>query len=151
MAQSAGNVARAKRRRVLPKQTMSGCYFFHYNNPRWRAYLPVFDSRPLIFVLDVTRDHLLAINLHFIKPIYRKRFVDMLVKASERFPNKKRFVSWVYEMFKNDPKLKFVKQALRKYLNKRIRNIRQVDRDQLSNIKLRRSTFKPIFEEGGEW
>ena len=140
--------ARAKRRQVVPG--MSGCYFFSYNNPKYRAHLPAFDAHPLIYVLDVTKLHTLSINMHWIKPIYRKRFVDMLNKASERFRNKRMFVSWVYEMFKTDPKLRFVKQAIRKYLNNRIRNIQVVDRDQLANINLRRTKYRPIFKDGGE-
>lgn len=139
--------SQVKRQRA--KFSDMGVYYFEYKDPKYFHRLHKFDQTPLIYPLDVTPTHTLAINLHWINPIWRVKFILMLNKASKKLNNKRRFVKWVYLTFKTDPKLKFAYPAIRRYINKRIKNTKRITREELSTFTLLKTKYRSNMVKGG--
>lgn len=56
-------------------------YLFHYD-AKYKDTLPIWDSYPLIFVIETYKDGFLGLNLHFAPPLVRQRiFIAFLKNA----------------------------------------------------------------------
>ena len=56
-------------------------YLFHYD-AKHKDTLPIWDSYPLIFVIETYKDGFLGLNMHFVPPLVRQRiFVAFLKNA----------------------------------------------------------------------
>lgn len=141
---------KSKREKQRARFSDMGIYYMHYNDPKHKARLSIYDKRPLIYPLSIERDSLLAINLHWINPVWRVKFVIMLNKASKKLKNKRKFVRWTYEMFKNDPKLRYAQPAIRRYINKRIKYTQRITREELNSFTLMKTKYRSKKVKGGK-
>ncbi len=127
----------------------TGVYYFEYKDPKYWHRLHKFDATPLIYPLHVTKKHTLAINLHFINPVWRLKFIRMLTKASKKFKSSKRFAKFVYLTFRDNPKYRFAYPAIRRYLNNRIKFTKRINREELGYFTVLRTKYKPEWRKGG--
>lgn len=141
---------RGKRAKQRARFSDLGVYYFHYNDPKNIHRLNKFDKRPLVYPLDIGPTSLLGINLHWINPVWRVKFVLALNKASSKLKNKRKFIRWTYEMFKHDPKLRYAQPAIRRYLNSRIKNTQRITREDLSSFTLMKTKYRSRKVKGGK-
>lgn len=65
--------------RVMGTPPVGEIALFRYD-PKHKKTLPYYDEHPLILVVDFTSEDFWGINLHYIPPDMRKKFIDQLYK-----------------------------------------------------------------------
>lgn len=80
-----GNSFIANNKRVLKKPILSpGVMVFFGYTPKGKDYLPFWDEFPVVVVLDCNSDSILGLNLHYLAPATRAKFLNRLIRrASE--------------------------------------------------------------------
>jgi hypothetical protein len=101
---------------------VGGLYHFFYD-PLTKNKLPYYDTFPLIIPLRIDKDGFLALNLHYLPPMYRATFLDKLMplalKNERNDPVKLRVT---YDILKITQSVKEFKPCLKKYLESQIRS-----------------------------
>ena len=101
---------------------VGGLYHFFYD-PLTKNKLPYYDTFPLIIPLRIDKDGFLALNLHYLPPMYRATFLDKLMplalKNERNDPTKLRVT---YDILKITQSVKEFKPCLKKYLESQIRS-----------------------------
>lgn len=101
-------------------------YFFRYNNPVTNPH--IWDKAPLIIPLSIDNRNILGCNIHWVPPIFRKRFVRVVIELTglaEKSKRLKKLARIVYEYFKSGP-LHFAMMGLRKYNIRRITSLVEI-------------------------
>ncbi len=130
------------------KEMSTGVYYFKYD-AKWKSRLPIWDKQPLIYPLDFTYDSVLAINLHWVNPLYRVKFVWQMNRASNALKNPKAFIQWTYHMIKTEPQLKYLGKGIRRYLNYRISNLQVVKKEEFGYLTIINSKYFANKVSGG--
>jgi hypothetical protein len=101
---------------------VGGLYHFFYD-PLTKNKLPYYDTFPLIIPLRIDKDGFLALNLHYLPPMYRATFLDKLMplalKNAREDPVRLRVT---YDILKITQSVKEFKPCLKKYLESQIRS-----------------------------
>jgi len=101
---------------------VGGLYHFFYD-PLTKNKLPYYDTFPLIIPLRIDKDGFLALNLHYLPPMYRATFLDKLMplalKNERNDPTRLRVT---YDILKITQSVKEFKPCLKKYLESQIRS-----------------------------
>lgn len=101
---------------------VGGLYHFFYD-PLTKNKLPYYDTFPLIIPLRIDKDGFLALNLHYLPPMYRATFLDKLMplalKNEKNDPTRLRVT---YDILKITQSVKEFKPCLKKYLESQIRS-----------------------------
>ncbi len=118
----------------------TGVYYFRYN-AKWKERLRYWDRQPLAYPLDFGYDSMLAINLHWVNPLYRVKFVWQMNRAANAMKNPNQFVRWTYHMIKTEPHLKYLQKGIRRYLNNRISNLYNVKKEEFGYMTLINSKY----------
>lgn len=102
-------------------------YYARYT-PKMYGKLPVYDQLPLFIPLLIMGPTCLAINIHWIPPPLRLRFVQFIDSLYKRYPDnqKMRFRIW-YQTIKNNPSLHFALPAVRRYYIARFSNLVEIE------------------------
>ena len=64
---------------VRPQEVSEGQLYLYYYNPKGREVLRYFDSLPLCLVLSRNENSWLGLNFHYLPPLQRARFFDLIV------------------------------------------------------------------------
>ena len=97
--------------------------------PKNYGKLPVFDQFPLVLPLEIRGGTMLGINMHWIPPPLRLKFIQWTIQLYERPPEMSRkslFHLW-YRIVKSTPAIMFAKFAVRKYYIGRCSNIKIIE------------------------
>jgi hypothetical protein len=70
----------------LGKPTAIGSMYMYFYNPKHKATLPYYDRFPLTIVVGEAPGGFYGLNLHYLSPVIRAKFLDELMKLS---PTKK--------------------------------------------------------------
>lgn len=102
-------------------------YFYAYD-PKHKKTLPFYDRLPLIIPIEFYDDGWLGMNLHYLPPTLRFKFLQELMRISSNpklNDNTKLVVS--YKLLKAAAKSKYFKPTIKRYLTKHVRsNIMQI-------------------------
>ena len=66
----------------LGKPTAVGSMYMYFYNPKHKATLPYYDRFPLTIVVGEAPGGFYGLNLHYLSPIIRAKFLDQLMKLS---------------------------------------------------------------------
>ena len=104
-----------KHARVNDLDSIGKMLFFEYSAKHWET-LPYWDRYPLIFYLGPSRkvpNAILGLNLHYLSPIVRARFMDAIYTQINNNPQRRRD----YDFFKDGGnELKSYKACIKMYL-----------------------------------
>jgi len=111
------------RTRLIQKsgyKRLGGMYLFNYL-PRNRTKLKYYDTVPLIFLLNYTKDGFLGLNLHYLPPKMREKFF-MLIRRHMRgsINNKWSRLELPYEMLKSKRQFRYYRPCIKRYKTKNI-------------------------------
>lgn len=97
-------------------------YMFFYQ-PKHRETLPYYDSFPLIVALGPAEGGFHGLNLHYLPPLLRARFLDSLmdITNNKRYDETTRFRA-SYELLKKSTKFKYFKPCFKHYLTDYLRS-----------------------------
>lgn len=83
--------------------------------------LPYWDKFPLVIIMDISKDHMLGVNLHYLHPRTRGVVLGKLLEIT----NNKRFdettkIKLTYSLIKSLSNFKLLQPCIKKYIKKRI-------------------------------
>ena len=122
--QKVKELGRVNRRDLLkdPKLTRTqkpvvGSMFMFFYDPKHREKLPYYDSFPLTIVVEPTKDGFYGINLHYLSPVVRARFLEKLMEtASNQKFNDTTKLRISYQLLKSVKKYREFEPCFKRYL-----------------------------------
>jgi len=108
--------------KLANRQLIGSMQMFFYD-PKHKETLPYYDAFPLVIVLGPAQGGFLGLNLHYLSPVLRAKFLDALmdITTNDKFNESTKF-DLSYEMLKRTAKLKYFKPCVKHYLNKQVRS-----------------------------
>jgi hypothetical protein len=96
-------------------------YMFFYD-PKHKDTLPYYDKFPLVVVVGPAKDGFLGLNLHYLPPVLRAKFLDGLldITTNKKYDNTTKF-RLSYNMLQGAAKFKYFKPCLKHYLNDHVK------------------------------
>lgn len=108
--------------KLANRQLVGSMQMFYYQ-AKHRETLPYFDAFPLVIVLGPAKDGFLGMNLHYLPPPLRAKFLDALmdVTTNTKYNESTRF-DVTYDMLKGAAKYKHFKPCVKHYLTAQVRS-----------------------------
>jgi hypothetical protein len=100
-----------------------GQMYFAYYDPKHKKTLPYYDTFPLIIPIERYYDGFLSLNLHYLPPIIRARFLGALYDTlnNDKF-NESTKLRLSYKIITASTKFKEFKPCIKRYLGKHFRS-----------------------------
>ena len=97
-----------------------GVFFY---DPKHKDTLPYYDRFPLVIIIGPAEGGFLGLNLHYLPPVLRAKFLDGLLDMTnnKRYDESTRFRA-TYEMLKKSSKTKYFAPCVKHYLDKHMRS-----------------------------
>jgi hypothetical protein len=103
------------------ESVVGGMYMFFYD-PKHKKTLPYYDTFPLVIVIGPAKGGFLGLNLHYLPPILRAKFLDALMDiAGQNITPSSKF-KLTYNFMKKASKMKYYKPCLKHYLDKHVQS-----------------------------
>lgn len=108
---------------ILKNRTVIGSMFMYYYDPKHKETLPYYDRFPLSIIVDRAPGGFYGLNLHYLPPLVRAKFLDGLldVTNNKKYDESTRF-NLTYSMLKNSSNLRYFKPCFKHYLTKHVRS-----------------------------
>jgi hypothetical protein len=100
--------------------TIVGSMYMFFYDPKHKDTLPYYDKFPLVIVLGPAKGGFLGLNLHYLPPILRAKFLDALMEIHGSKLTKSSKFRLTYQFVKKTSKLKYYKPCLKHYLNEHV-------------------------------
>lgn len=107
----------------LSNRFLPGAMTMFFYDPKTKAQLPYYDAFPLAIVVDKAPDGFYGLNLHYLPPMLRAKFLDGLMDnmTDKRYDEKTRF-EVNYSYLKRASKMKYFKPCFKHYLTDHVRS-----------------------------
>lgn len=104
------------------RQVIGGMFMFYYD-PKTKDTLPYYDKFPLAIIVEPAKDGFYGLNLHYLPPILRARFLDSLLEITNnnKYDSSTKF-DLSYALLKRAQKLKYFKPCFKHYLNSHVKS-----------------------------
>lgn len=108
--------------KLANRQLVGSMQMFFYD-PKGKETLPYYDSFPLTIVVGPAEGGFYGLNLHYIPPMLRAKFLDNLMEltSNSKYDETTRF-QLTYSMLKGASKYKYFKPCFKHYLNSHVRS-----------------------------
>lgn len=104
------------------REIMGSMYMYSYD-PKTKADLPYYDRFPLTIMIEPTKTGFIGLNLHYLRPDIRAKFLDELMKtAPKKITEKSRLTKVRYDLLKSARKFKEFQPCLKQYLGSQVRS-----------------------------
>lgn len=107
----------------LKNRSVIGDMYMFFYDPKHKDKLPYYDSFPLVIVIESAPGGFLGLNLHYLPPILRAKFLDALLEiaSNKMYTDDTRFrIS--YELVKKTSRMKYFKPCVKHYLTAQVRS-----------------------------
>jgi len=107
----------------LKNRQIVGSMFFWFYDPKHKATLPYYDGFPLGIIVGPAKGGFHALNLHYLPPLVRARFLDELMNITnnKHYDETTKF-KMSYSLLKGSSKLKEFQPCFKHYLTKHVRS-----------------------------
>jgi hypothetical protein len=107
----------------LKARQVPGSMFMYFYDPKYKQTLPYYDSFPLTIVVDSAPGGFYGLNLHYLPPLLRARFLDTLLDNTNNmsYDESTRFVL-NYELLKKSARMRYFKPCYKHYLTEHVRS-----------------------------
>ena len=103
------------------KQIVGSMQMFFYD-PKFKEELPYYDAFPLVIVVGPAEGGFYGLNLHYLPPILRAKFLDALMGIADSKNTDDAKFSLSYRLLQRSSKLKYFKPCFKHYLNKHVKS-----------------------------
>lgn len=104
------------------RQVAGNMYMFFYD-PKHKETLPYYDSFPLVIVIGPAEGGFLGLNLHYLPPALRAKFLDALLDiTNNRLYDDTTKFDLTYNMLQRAGKMKYFKPCIKHYLTEHVRS-----------------------------
>lgn len=107
----------------LANDVRIGAMVMFFYDPKTKEQLPYYDSFPLVILVDKAPGGFYGLNLHYLPPLLRAKFLDGLMDIvdDKKITDRSKFqVS--YEYLKRASKMKYFKPCFKHYLTDHVRS-----------------------------
>jgi hypothetical protein len=103
-------------------EVIGGMYMFYYD-PKTKATLPYYDKFPLVVIVGPAKGGFYGLNLHYLPPTLRARFLDSLldITNNDKYDDSTKF-KLSYGLLKRASKFKYFKPCIKHYLTDHVRS-----------------------------
>ena len=107
---------------IKNRQVVGSMFMFFYD-PKHKETLPYYDSFPLVIVLKPAEGGFLGLNLHYLPPVLRAKFLDALLEVTnnKRYDDTTKF-KLTYNALQQAAKMKYFKPCIKHYLTDHVRS-----------------------------
>lgn len=107
----------------LGSRRLIGSMQMFFYDPKHKDKLPFYDSFPLTIVLSPAPNGFMGLNLHYLPPILRAKFLDSLLDITDnnRYDESTKF-NVTYNTLKRAAKFKYFKPCIKHYLAGHVRS-----------------------------
>jgi hypothetical protein len=107
---------------IKNRQVVGSMFMFFYD-PKHKETLPYYDSFPLVIVLKPAEGGFLGLNLHYLPPVLRAKFLDALLEVTNnnRYDDTTKF-KLTYNALQRAAKMKYFKPCIKHYLTDHVRS-----------------------------
>lgn len=104
--------------------TVIGNMYMFFYNPKHKETLPYYDNFPLVIVIGPAEGGFLGLNLHYLPPVLRAKFLDALLDTTnnKRYDKSTRFRA-TYDLMQRAAKYKYFKPCIKHYLNSQVNSM----------------------------
>jgi hypothetical protein len=106
---------------TLSANSIGKMYLFKYD-AKHKDTLPFWDAYPLVFIVDIQRDGLLSLNLHYLPPNLRARLMDQLYGIAVSYDGDRKKLAMTYDLLKGAARFSYFKPCIKKHLFSQIRS-----------------------------
>mgnify|MGYP003624979940 CR=1 FL=1 len=104
------------------KEIMGSMYMYFYD-PKHKKTLPYYDRFPLTIMLAPVKGGFQGLNLHYLEPSIRAKFLDELMKlAPSKIGNNSRLTKLRYDLLQSTRKYKEFRPCFKTYLTSQIQS-----------------------------
>ena len=97
------------------------CMFFY--QPKTRDKLPYYDGFPLTIIVDKAEGGFYGLNLHYLPPLLRAKFLDALLdNTNNKYYDEKTKFAVTYNYLKKSARTKYFKPCFKHYLTEHVRS-----------------------------
>ena len=105
-----------------PKHIIGSMQMFFYD-PKTKDTLPYYDTFPLSIIIGPADGGFMGLNLHYLPPILRAKFLDSLLDlASNKTYDEDTKFNIRYSMLKRAAKFRYFKPCIKHYLSSNVRS-----------------------------
>jgi len=105
------------------QREMVGNMYMYVYDPKTKKDLPYYDRFPLVVMIEKYKDGFLGLNLHYLRPDIRAKFLDELMKlAPGKVKSNTRLLKAKYDLLQSTRKFKEFRPCLKRYLGTQIRS-----------------------------
>lgn len=107
----------------LENDSIVGSMYMFFYDPKLKKELPYYDSFPLVIVVGPAEGGFLGLNLHYLPPILRAKFLDALLEVTnnKKYDDTTKF-RMSYDLLKRASRMKYYKACIKHYLNEHVRS-----------------------------
>ena len=107
----------------LENDSIVGSMYMFFYDPKLKKELPYYDSFPLVIVVGPAEGGFLGLNLHYLPPILRAKFLDALLEVTnnKKYDDTTKF-RMSYNLLKRASRMKYYKACIKHYLNEHVRS-----------------------------
>jgi hypothetical protein len=99
-----------------------GMMYLFYYDPKHIKTLPYYDSFPLVILLDIVKDGMTGLNLHYLPiDLRQKLFYGLINTVDGGVVDKDSYFKVTYDFLKSTRSLKEFRPCFKRYLTKHIR------------------------------
>lgn len=108
---------------LLRNQTAVGSMYMFFYDPKHKETLPYYDRFPLVIVIGPAEGGFLGLNLHYLPPALRAKFLDGLLEITNnnKYTDSTKF-NITYDMLKKAARFKYFKPCVKHYLSDHVRS-----------------------------
>ncbi len=103
------------------RQIVGRMYMYFYD-PKLKETLPYYDAFPLSVIVGPAEGGFYGLNLHYLPPILRAKFLDALMDISEKNIDEDSKFRLNYKLLKSTSNLKYYKPCFKHYLTEHVKS-----------------------------
>lgn len=107
---------------IKTDRSIAGHMYMFFYDPKTKDTLPYYDRFPLVIVVGPAKGGFYGLNLHYLPPALRAKFLDelMSITNNKRYDESTRF-RLSYEFMKKSSKMKYFAPCFKHYLTEHVR------------------------------
>ncbi len=99
---------------------IAGNMYMYFYNPKYKDELPYYDRFPLVIMVEPAPGGFYGLNLHYLSPVVRARFLDALMDTAPQKINDKSRLKLRYDLLKSVKKFKEFQPCFKHYLTSNV-------------------------------
>lgn len=107
----------------IRNQTAIGNMYMFFYDAKHKDTLPYYDKFPLVIVIGPAKNGFLGLNLHYLPPVLRAKFLDALLDIlnNKQYDESTRFTV-SYNLLQRTAKMKYFKPCVKHYLKDHVKS-----------------------------